>query len=107
MHRDFEIAADMVLSINGEDLSIKSEKDTVTITPNAVRSGLRALLALNDHPKLLDRSSVFNSIVKQLGLTVYAQVGFLKLAVLGLKKRSGALTILVKLARLARMVGAV
>ena len=107
MHRSVEIDADIVLSINGEDISIKAVKDTFTVTSKSVRSGFRALLAFCEHQNLLDRSNDLNTVIKRLGWTVYARIGIFRLAVLGLKEVGGSLKIMFNLARLARMIGAV
>jgi hypothetical protein len=107
MYRALEINADIVLSVNGEDLSVKAVNDTVTVTTDSVRSGLRALLSINEKQQLLDRSSDLNTAIKRLGWTVYAHIGFINLAVLGLKELSGSLKMLIYLARLAKTVGAV
>lgn len=101
------IFANIVLSLNGEDILVKAAKDSITVATPSVRSGLRALISIDRHHRLLEKISVLNTNLAVLGWTVYAKIGMLNLAVLGLKGRRGFLISLLFFGRIGRMFGAV
>ena len=107
MDRSLGIFADMVLSINGEYVLVKAVKDSITVTTPSVRSGMRALISIDKHHRLLEKIHVLNRIFTNLGWTVYEHMGMLNLAVLGLKGRRRFLRSLLFLGRIGRMFGAV
>ena len=107
MDNSVYIFAKMVLSFNGEDILVKAAKDSITVTTPSVRSGLRALISVDKHHRLLVKISMLNTNLAVLGWTVYAQIGMLNLAVLGLKGRRGFLRSLLFFGRIGRMFGAV
>ena len=107
MDSSMYIYANMVLSFDGEDILVKVAKDNITVTTSSVRSGLRALISIDRHHRLLMKISVLNTNLADLGWTVYAQIGVLNLAVLGLKGRRGFLRSLLFFGRIGRMFGAV
>jgi hypothetical protein len=107
MDRSVDIYANIVLSFNGEDMSIDATKDSITITTPSVRSGLRALLNMQEHHRLFNRATELDATLAALGWTLYAHIGIFNIAVLGLKGRRGFLTALIFFGRLGRIVGAV
>ena len=107
MDRSVDIFANMILSLNGEDIFIKAEKGDIWVTSPSVRSGLRALLNLDGHHGLLKNTTELNTAFINLGYTLYAHLGIFKLALLGLKGRRGTLRALFFFGRIGRMLGAV
>jgi hypothetical protein len=97
----------MILSLNGENFFIKASKDSITVTTNSVRSGLRALLSLDEHHRIIENSNRLNTALKGFGWTLYAHIGTFKFAVLGSKGRRGILKALFFFGRIGKTLGAV
>jgi hypothetical protein len=70
MDRSMDIFADMILSFNGEDLFIKASKDSITVTTHSVRSGLKTLLSLNRHHRLIKGTAELNKALLDLCWTL-------------------------------------
>ena len=104
MERSMEIFADIVLSFNGEDIFIKAANESITMTTPSVRSGLRALLDMDEHHGLSKRANEVNRALTVLGWTLYAHIGILKLGLLGLNAQRGFLSALFIFGRLGRSV---
>lgn len=107
MNRSLNIYADMILSFNGEDLFIKATKKSIMLSTPSVRSGLRALLSLNEHHKIHEISTELNSALKEFGLTLYAQIGIFRFAVLGSRGGRSFLKALFFFGRIGRTLGVV
>ena len=107
MDRSIDIFADIVLSFNGEDISVDAIKDTIKVTTPSMRSGLRALLSIEEHYKFFNRANELNAALEKFGWTLYAHIGILNIPILGLKARRGFLKALFIFGRLGKMVGAV
>lgn len=107
MDRSMDIFADMILSFNGEDLFIKASKDSIRVITPSIRSGLRALLSLDEHHRVLENANRLNIALKEIGWTLYAHIGIFKFAVLGSRGRRGILKALFFFSRLGRTFDAV
>lgn len=107
MDRSMDIFADMILSLNGEDLFIKASKGKIRVSTPSVRSGLRALLSLDEHHRIVENASRLNTALKNLGWTFYAHIGIFKFAVLGSRGRRGILSTLFLFGRVGKTLGAV
>ena len=102
MDSSMDIFADMILSFNGEDLFIKTSKDSITVTTHSVHSGLRALLSLDEHHRILENANRLNTALKDLGWNLYAHNGIFRFAVLGSRARRGFLKALFFFGRTGR-----
>lgn len=102
-----DILATLVLSFDGEDFHLNASNRTVELTSPSVRSGLRALLSLDEHHQLFKISNTLDAALKRHGCTVYVRSGKINLAILGSKAWRGFMTALIYLGRLSRWVGAI
>lgn len=102
-----DIFAEIVLSLDGEDIFIKVAKESITVTTSSVSSGLRALISIDEHHELLLKLNVLNKYFLIIGWAVYARIGIFNMAILGLKGRPQFIRTLLFFGRIGRMVGAV
>jgi len=107
MDRSMAVFSDMTLSFNGETITINAEDDRITVSSPSIRSGLRALLGMDEHHDLSTRSAELSAMLADLGWTLYAHAGIFNLAILGLKARRGLFNALFVFGRIGRMIGVV
>lgn len=106
-NKQYDLWVKLVLSFDGEDFHLSASNHSVELSSPSVRSGLRAMLYLNEHHQLLERSNGLNVVLKNHGWTVYAHSGHFKMAILGLKGSRFFMTALIYFGRLSRWVGAI
>jgi hypothetical protein len=94
MKKCTQIYADIVLSVNGEDMFITARENKITIVPSSFMSGLRMLSNLRKNRYLFSLAKTANNHFKQIGWTIYAKLGIFKLAILGLKGKNVNLKLL-------------
>jgi hypothetical protein len=104
MKPSVEVYADIVLSINGEDVALTAHQNELTIRPSSIVSGLHVLSILNDNRNLFTLTKSVNKYLEQLGWTIYTKVGIFKLAILGLKGKNITFKLLIFFGDLVRSV---
>lgn len=85
MKKPIEIFADIVLSANGEDISVVASKNAITISMPSLRSSMKNLAFINGQRRFIENSRKFDNLLRLHGWTVYLKYGRFKVATLGSK----------------------
>jgi hypothetical protein len=95
----FEIYADLVLSLNGEDVKVQIEGKEIVVSTPTFRSGIRFLVRLLDNPDWVRRLEQLDKALTNLFLTLYVQAGKVRFALLGQEGKRYRVVLLQWLAR--------
>jgi hypothetical protein len=94
-----EIYADLVLSLNGEDVKVHVEGKQIVVSTTSFRSGIRFLLKMLENPEWVQGLEQLDKNLTNLFLTLYMQAGRVKFALLGQEGKTYRVALLQWLAR--------
>ena len=85
MYNPLDIFADIVLSVNGEDISIAAAKDAITVSIPSLRTGIKTMANANGKRQLTEHVNRLDEVLRSQGWTLYFSYGRFKMATLGSK----------------------
>jgi hypothetical protein len=80
-----DVFADMVLSSDGEEVHLKGKGERLMISFPTLVHGIRSIRSLLRQRQWIEQLESFNSVLKDMGLSLYFRAGPLSIPLLGLE----------------------
>ena len=85
MLNHIDVFADMVLSLDGEEIYLRGEGERLMISFPTLRQGIRSIRSLLRNRQWIEQLESLNLALKDMGLSLYFRAGPLSIPLLGLE----------------------